>query len=132
MANPVIKGFSDEIRVINKTTGGQKGSKLSRYDLIPPMPLDELAKVYGRGARKYADRNWEKGYDWGLSFSAMMRHAWEFWAGRDYDNHAPDCPPDCINHTEGPHLAQVAWHAFTLLEYMRTHPELDDRSKEIK
>jgi hypothetical protein len=119
-----------EVIVTNEKTGGKKGSKLARFDLIPAHPLQELAEVYGKGARKYADRNWELGYDWGLSYAAMIRHANEFWKGNDNDDHDPDCPADCINHTEGPHLAQVAWHAFALLEFSRTHPELDNRSKE--
>lgn len=121
-----------EVIVTDPKTGGQKASKLARYDLIPVGPLEQLAIVYGKGARKYADRNWELGYKWGLSYAAMMRHANAFWRGEDYDNHEPDCPPDCVNHTEGPHLAQVAWHAMALLQFMYTHPELDDRSKDGK
>jgi hypothetical protein len=121
--------LAKEVIVTDPKTGGKKGSKLARYDLIPVKPLEEVAIVYGKGARKYADRNWELGYKWGLSYAAMMRHANAFWAGQDYDNHEPDCPEGCVNHTEGPHLAQVAWHALALLQFMRTHPELDDRSK---
>ena len=80
------------------------------------MPLYELASHYGRGARKYAARNWEKGYEWSKSFAAMQRHAWLFWQGEDND-------PE----TGSSHLTAVAWHAFALLEWTMTHPELDDR-----
>lgn len=111
--------MSDEVRVRNKTTGGEKGSKLARYDLIPAGPLRMLAEHYGRGATKYEDRNWERGYDWSLSFAAMQRHAWEFWAGEDIDSESGS-----------PHLAAVAWHAFAMLEWMQTHPELDNRPKQ--
>lgn len=100
----------------NEDTGGKKGRKLARFDLLPAGPLFELAKHYGRGSRKYEDRNWEKGYDWSLSFGAMMRHAWAFWNGEDID-------PE----TGSPHLAAVAWHAFTLMQFSEQHPELDDR-----
>lgn len=110
--------MAEETIVTDPNTGGQKGTKLARYDLIPPLPLELLAEHYGRGARKYADRNWEKGYSWGFSFSAMMRHAWAFWRGEDID-------PE----TGSPHLVAVAWHAFALLEFGRRVPELDDRSK---
>lgn len=120
---------TNEVIVTDPKTGGKKGTKPSRYDLIPTIPLKQLAEVYGVGARKYADRNWELGYKWSLSFAAMMRHAQSFWSGEDYDIHNPDCAPNCIEHTEAPHLAQAAWHCFALLEFMRTHPELDDRSK---
>lgn len=107
-----------EVLVIDPTTGGQKGSKMSRYDLLPPYPLELLAQHYGKGAQKYEDRNWEKGYKWSLSFAAMMRHAWAFWRGEDID-------PE----TGMPHLIAVAWHAFAMLQFSKTHPELDDRSK---
>lgn len=120
--------MSDEVISTNEKTGGQKGVKLARFDLIPAFPLIALAEHYGKGSRKYADRNWEKGYEWGKSFAALQRHAWLFWQGEDYDLHKPDCPKDCSEHTGSAHLTAVAWHAFALLEWMRTHPELDTRS----
>lgn len=98
-------------------TEGRKddGSK-TRYDLIPPGPLEELARVYTIGAQKYEARNWEKGLAWGRVFAALMRHAWAWWRGETHD------PKDGQHH-----LSSVAWCAFALMEYERTHPELDDR-----
>jgi hypothetical protein len=49
---------------VDPVTGGVKGQKLARFDLIPVNPLWELAEHFGRGAQKYADRNFERGYDW--------------------------------------------------------------------
>lgn len=46
---------SDEVRVVS-TTGGEKGQKLARFDLIPVRPLELLAEHYGRGARKYTSK----------------------------------------------------------------------------
>jgi hypothetical protein len=97
-------------------TGGEKGDKPARFDLIPAGPLWSLAELYGAGARKYADRNWERGYAWHLSFAAMMRHAWLFWQGENVDAE-----------TGSPHLASVVFHAFALMEWEVTHPEYDDR-----
>lgn len=105
-----------EVRVVNPDTGGEKGQKLARYDLIPAGPLRLLAEHFGRGARKYEDRNWERGYAWSLTFAALNRHLWAWWGGEDIDAE-----------TGSPHLAAVAWHAFALLEFAETHPELDDR-----
>jgi hypothetical protein len=110
--------INDETRVIDKETGGMKGQKLARYDLIPPEALDALAKVYGHGAHKYEDRNWEKGYSWGLCFAAMMRHAWAFWRGEETDRESGL-----------PHLAHAAWHCFTLMTFAQTHTNKDDRSQ---
>src|SRR5210317_809065 len=72
--------------VTNPTTGGRKGQKLARYDLIPTLPLEKLAEQYGRGAAKYDERNWERGYDWSLSYEAAQRHLNQFWSGEDWDD----------------------------------------------
>jgi len=108
-------GPSGEVRVTG-ATGGQKGSKLARFDLIPAGPLTALAEHYGKGAAKYADRNWELGTEWHLNFAALMRHAWAFWGGEDLD-------PE----TGSAHMTAVAWHAFALAHFMVAHPELDTR-----
>lgn len=109
---------TDEVRSVNPTTGAEKGVKLARYDLIPAAPLRELAEHFGRGAQKYADRNWERGIDWSKNFAALQRHAWAWWDGETNDSELGNN-----------HLVAVAWHAFALLEYAMTHPELDDRPK---
>ncbi len=44
-----------------------------RYDLIAPLALLELVKVYDFGSKKYAADNWRKGLSWRMTFSAMMR-----------------------------------------------------------
>lgn len=107
----------EEVRVTS-STGGQKGRKPARYGLIPTGPLDELARLYGRGAAKYDDHNYRKGFDWSLSFDAMMRHAWAFWGGEDVD-------PE----TGSPHLANAVFHCFALMTFMTEHPDFDDRYK---
>ena len=90
-----------------------------RYDLIPIQPLQEVARVFTIGARKYDDRNWEKGLSWGRLYAALQRHANSWWSGERHDQ------------VDGQHhLASVAWCALALMEYERTHPELDDRSKQ--
>lgn len=105
-----------EVRITNPLTGGQKGDKLERFDLIPVGPLTALARHYGIGARKYADNQWRRGYDWHLSYAAAQRHLNGFWGGEDIDEE-----------TGSPHLAAAAWHCFALLQFAVDHPELDDR-----
>lgn len=97
--------------------GRKDDNSKSRYDLIPSGPLENLAAVYTFGAKKYADRNWEKGIRWGRVFGAIMRHMWAFWKGEDND-------PE----TGLPHPAHAAWGCFALLEYMNTHRDKDDRT----
>lgn len=77
-----------------------------------------MARHYGRGAEKYEDNNWRRGYEWSLSYAALQRHATAFWGGEDVD-------PETGSH----HLAAVAFHAFAMMEWGRTHPEMDDRHK---
>lgn len=114
-----VVGDQQEVRTVNETTGAQKGVKLARFDLIPPGPLWELAEHYGKGAKKYAERNWEKGYEWSKNYQALMRHINQWWMGETVDEE-----------TGSNHLTAVAWHAFALLEFVHKHPELDDRPKE--
>ena len=169
-----------ETRVTDPVTGGQKGSKEERYDLMPPkawmeiartvndidqtqpemllagrasrfawefwsgggtdclalagalalaatskafddptmvMAADEIASVYGRGAKKYELRNWERGYAWGLSFAAGMRHIMA---------HLGDDPVD--EESGLLHLAHFVWHCLTLMTFSEHFPEKDDRS----
>ena len=85
------------------------------------MPADflwELAEHFGRGAAKYADRNWEKGTDWSLNFAAAQRHMWQFWMGEDIDAE-----------TGSSHVVCAAWHMLALHHFSEAHPDLDDRPK---
>lgn len=107
-----------EVRTIDPVTGGQKGVKEARFDLIPVPALTELAVLYGRGAKKYAERNMERGYPFSKSYAAMERHSKAWWNGEDHD---PEMGTS--------HLAAVAWHAMTLMTLMSTHPEMDDRTR---
>lgn len=109
--------ISGEVRTAS-STGGEKGVKPARFDLLPSYPLHLVAEHYGRGAAKYTAHNWRKGYEWSKSFAAMMRHAYAFWDGQDLD-------PE----TGTPHLAAVVFHAFTLMQGMRDWPDFDDRYK---
>lgn len=107
----------DEIRTTS-STGGQKGVKTERPDLIPVPALKWLSIHYGKGAEKYDDHNWRKGYEWSKSYSSMLRHAHAFWGGEDND-------PELGT----PHMAAVMFHAAALLTFMEEHPEFDDRWK---
>ena len=107
----------DEVRSVS-STGGEKGTKDERVDLIPPEALLKLARHYGIGARKYAAHNWRKGYEWSKSYAALQRHANAFWSGEDIDEE-----------TGSPHMAAVAFHAFTLLVFMDEQRQFDDRYK---
>lgn len=112
-----VTGPDGEVR-LTSPTGGQKGSKLARVDLIPPSVIWEIAEHYGKGASKYDDNNWMKGYDWKLSFASAMRHLLKFWMGEDYDDEFD--PPT-------KHVVAAAWHCIALAWFMDNMPEYDSR-----
>lgn len=70
-----------------------------RFDLITPIGLKRLAVHYENGARKYGDRNWEKGQPVSRYLDSAIRHLYAYLAGaRDED-----------------HLAAVAWNALAAI-----------------
>lgn len=107
---------SQEVRVTDPVTGGQKGKKPEQYSMIPVDPLAEVARVYGYGAQKYDRDNWRKGYAWSLSLDALLRHIEQFRRGERLDTESG-------RH----HLAHAAFHLFTLMEYDSKGLGTDDR-----
>jgi len=70
-----------------------------RFDLIPPISLKRLAIHYENGAKKYGDRNWEKGQPVSRYLDSAIRHLYAYLSGsRDED-----------------HLAAAAWNAFAAI-----------------
>src|SRR6187431_514990 len=102
-ADSIFSKGPKEVRVKDPISGGEKGMKEARFSLIPSKWLWELATHYGKGARKYEDRNWEKGYKWSLSFDASQRHLNQFLLGERYDAE-----------TGSHHLIAAAWHLIAL------------------
>ena len=96
-------GKPDEDVYTDASTGGRKGTKLARFDLLPWDVVTELAEHYGRGAQKYEEDNWKKGYPWKLNIAALGRHLAAFLNGEDFD-------PE----TGSSHLVAVMWHAAAL------------------
>ncbi len=110
-----------EVRIVDPDTGGQKGQKAERFDLIPPGALEELARVYGQGNdKKYDDWNWLKGYRWSLSLGAAGRHIAKFMLGQ-----SRDAKSGCH------HLAHAAWHCFTLMTFESESLGTDDRMFQV-
>lgn len=103
--------MSEEIRTTS-ATGGQKGVKAERYDLLPTPALDAIARVYAFGAQKYADHNWRRGYEWSKSYQAMMRHLTAFWDGETHDQESGL-----------PHLGHAGFHLMALLTWLEEDGE---------
>ena len=112
----------DEEMVTDPNTGGRKIQKLARFDLLPTEVLTAIAEHFGRGANKYEDRNWEKGYKWSLSYAAAMRHLTAFWGGEDYDPEFED------SH----HLDAAMFHLMALREFFTKGQGTDDRASTVR
>jgi len=78
----------------------------ARYDLIPPEIEEAMALVLTDGAEKYADRDWERGTNYGRYYAAMRRHQVAWWRGENLD-------PE----TGRSHL----WHAACCLAFLVTY-----------
>lgn len=104
---------------VDPVTGGQKETRLARFDLIPEDVMWALAEHYGRGSKKYADHNWAKGYKWSNSYAACRRHLAKFWMGEDVDAE-----------TGSLHVIAAAWHCLALAAFHMRKKGTDDRFKE--
>jgi len=85
-------------------------------NLLSTEALNQTAAVLAFGAEKYASHNWRKGFTWSRPLAAAMRHLTAFNDGEDKD------PESGLSH-----LAHAACCIMFLLEFEKTHPELDDR-----
>jgi hypothetical protein len=93
------------------------GDKLP-VNLLSSEALLQTAAVLKFGADKYHAHNWRDGFVWSRPLAAAMRHIMAFNDGEDKD------PESGLSH-----LAHAACCIMFLLEFEKTHPELDDRYK---
>lgn len=89
-----------------------------RYDLLDDYTLEQMAKVMTFGATKYAENNWQKGMKWSKAEASLKRHLAAYKEGEDFDKE-----------TGLYHLAHAAVNLMFMINYYKTHPELDDRRK---
>lgn len=81
-----------------------------RYDLIPHGPLRRLAIHYEAGAKKYDERNWEKGIPTSRCFSSAVRHLYRWLDGSRSEDH----------------LAAAVWNIFAIMYNKEKLPNMMD------
>lgn len=82
-----------------------------RYDLVSPFATRRLAEWYELGAKKYADRNWEKGMPYSRYVDSAKRHLDKFVMGMEDEDH----------------LAAVVFNVFAIMHHQELGQiELDD------
>jgi len=112
------KRSDEEEQQMGKETAARFSKGKIRHDLIPLNPIEELAKVYSYGTRKYDADNWLKGLKWRENvIGPMLRHMWKWIRGEKIDDES-----GCH------HLAMVVWQCFCLMEYERCSIGSDDRN----
>lgn len=87
-----------------------------RLDLVPVEGIRAVADILTGGAKKYGDRNWEKGMDWSRPYGACLRHLFAWWDGEKAD---PDSGRS--------HLWHAACNLFFLIAYEGRGAGTDDR-----
>ena len=89
-----------------------------RMDLLDAEFLEDVAKVMGWGAKKYADHNWRNGFKFSRLIAACFRHLCAIVRGEDID------PESGMPHSShlGCSVMFLSWH-------LKHKPELDDRWK---
>jgi hypothetical protein len=99
-----------------KEQGLRYNTGKARYDLLEPYAIEQLVKVFTRGAEKYAPHNWLKGLPWMEVVASLERHLAAFKQGEDFDKE-----------TELLHMAHVAWNALAIVSYYKHAPQYDNR-----
>lgn len=123
LLDPISESDMKPNTIVKSDNGGLRYDEgKPRYDLIPPEAIEAIAVHYMQGAKKYADRNWERGMDWGKCFRALMSHAIKWQKGETYDND-PSMPG-----YEAHHMIAVAWNAIALYIYQTRGIGRDDRN----
>lgn len=112
----------DKTNAVGDVNSSEKGSG-ARYNngkadlsLIPLWTLEDEAKVWMYGKRKYAAWNWAKGMDWSIPLACALRHISAWQRGEEVD------PESGL-----PHLAHAICNLRMLTLYSKTYKEGDDR-----
>ena len=91
----------DDIVDFNSGAKRDNATGKGMYELISPMAICRLAKVYERGAGQKGARNWESGFPMSRAMQSALRHTFQYLEGmRDED-----------------HLAQAIWNLMVLIHF---------------
>lgn len=95
--------------------GDRYNSGKPMMSLLPPIALEEVAKVLTYGAKKYDKHNWLKGLPWTEILDSAERHINAWKKGEDIDESG------CL------HIAHAACNLLMLIEMIHLREDLDDR-----
>lgn len=90
----------------------------ARVDLLDPDFLEDVGRVLGFGAQKYAAHNWRSGINISRLCGSTLRHLLAIMRGEDTD------PESGLSHT-----AHLGCNAMFLHWTLKNKPNFDDRWK---
>lgn len=91
-----------------------------RVDQLPPRSLEEIAKVFAYGAKKYGEHNWAQyanDWKWGQLIGSLLRHVFAWMRREDLDRESGL-----------PHLAHAGCNILMLLELILNGKGIDNRN----
>jgi Domain of unknown function (DUF5664) len=80
-----------------------------RYDLISPIALERVAQTYDKGAKKYGEHNWLRGFPISDLLNHAIRHQYLYLSGDRSEDH----------------LAHAAWGLFAAIHSEVAWPHLN-------
>lgn len=108
------------MRIEGTFMGLKPGTKFDtdkvRTDLLPVTALLNAAEVFTFGAKKYGDKNWEKGIKNSRLYGACLRHLFAHMQGETLD------PESNL-----PHIYHALACLLMLSDNYSNRPEMDDR-----
>lgn len=98
----------DQTQLEDRPETEYKNDKLDdklRWDLLPMSEIEDIVKLYHRGAKKYKPDSWKQLNDGFNRYrAALLRHMMAYLNGERYDKE-----------TGSNHLTAVAWNAIAML-----------------
>jgi hypothetical protein len=101
-----MQAMNDGGERMTSENGGMREPSTGKgaYELVSPFALERIAVWYELGARKYADRNWEKGIPFGRLIQSGLRHMIRWMKGDRSEDH----------------LAAVCWNVMAMMHFEET------------
>lgn len=109
-------GGIGDVNSAEKGSGARFNGGKADLSLIPLCTLEDEARVWMYGKKKYAAWNWTKGMPWSVPLACALRHLAAWQRGEDIDQESGE-----------PHLAHVMCNLRMLMLYSKTYQEGDDR-----
>ena len=106
-----------DVTSAERGSGARYNDGKTALELVPLMAMEDCARVFDYGRKKYAEWNWAKGQAWSAPLGCLLRHLAAWQRGEDND------PESGL-----PHLGHAMCNLVMLSTFAQTYPEGDDRA----